>query len=206
MKKDFIHTIKIVIAAFIITLGLNYLYAWTGPTATPPNGNATAPLNTSPIGQQKDGQLLLNGLDSDNNPASYALTTVNGMVNFGVDGSGKVTATSTGLKLAVQGKVGATNYCAITGLNCFTTSQLNSTTTLTVPGNVYVQNKICDTAGANCSTLNQITNNITTTNALATSSRTVYFSDYNVMLQSLKSSQSCINTVNLLVVFNKAGL
>jgi hypothetical protein len=49
--------------AFAITLGLfgaTAAIAWTGPSAAPPSGNASAPLNTSATGQVKVGGLQLN--------------------------------------------------------------------------------------------------------------------------------------------------
>jgi len=45
----------------LIAVGISYAQAaWQGPTATPPNGNADAPLNVSAIGQSKAGGLILN--------------------------------------------------------------------------------------------------------------------------------------------------
>jgi hypothetical protein len=49
--------------AFAITLGIfgaTAAIAWTGPSASPPSGNASAPLNTSATGQVKAGGLQLN--------------------------------------------------------------------------------------------------------------------------------------------------
>ena len=49
--------------AFAVTLGIfgaTAAIAWTGPSASPPSGNASAPLNTSSAGQVKVGGLQLN--------------------------------------------------------------------------------------------------------------------------------------------------
>ena len=44
-----------------MVVGISYAQAaWQGPTATPPNANADAPLNVSAIGQSKAGGLILN--------------------------------------------------------------------------------------------------------------------------------------------------
>lgn len=40
-----------------IALSINYLYAWTAPSANPPNNNVTSPLNTSAVAQTKSGAL-----------------------------------------------------------------------------------------------------------------------------------------------------
>ena len=46
-------------------LGLNYVIAWTGPTAAAPNSNAAAPLNVSAINQVKLGNMSI-GSTTDN--------------------------------------------------------------------------------------------------------------------------------------------
>lgn len=50
--------------AFVATfaIGISYTYAsWTGPTATPPNANTSAPLNISSVTQYKAGPLGVGG-------------------------------------------------------------------------------------------------------------------------------------------------
>ena len=37
-----------------------YVVAWQEPTSAPPSGNVSAPLNTGPTGQSKEGGLILN--------------------------------------------------------------------------------------------------------------------------------------------------
>ncbi|MCX6716875.1 MAG: hypothetical protein NTV72_03050 [Candidatus Taylorbacteria bacterium] len=62
MKTKLISTIKVVVLALILTLGITYLYAWTGPTANPPDGNIAAPLNISSADQTKTGGITASGL------------------------------------------------------------------------------------------------------------------------------------------------
>jgi len=51
-----IHTFKILLLVLVLAFGLQYASAaWVGPTATPPNANAPAPINVSDSTQEKDG-------------------------------------------------------------------------------------------------------------------------------------------------------
>ena len=59
--KEFIKTTKIIILALVVMLGANYVYAWVGPTDTPPDGNTPAPINTSATAQYKTGALSVGG-------------------------------------------------------------------------------------------------------------------------------------------------
>jgi len=62
IKTDITQTLKVIILALILTVGINYAFAqwvWTAPTATPPNGNTAAPLNVTVDGQIKSGGLTL---------------------------------------------------------------------------------------------------------------------------------------------------
>ncbi len=65
MKQDIIKTLKIVAVAVVLTIGANYLYAWTGPTAPPTGGNVPAPINVGGLvtdpAQVKTGNLNVNG-------------------------------------------------------------------------------------------------------------------------------------------------
>ena len=47
---------------FGLLIAANSLYAWTGPTATPPSGNAATPLNEGSTAQVKNGSLGVNSL------------------------------------------------------------------------------------------------------------------------------------------------
>ena len=57
--------IKILILAIAFSLGASLVYAWTGPTATAPNGNTATPINTSATSQVKSGGLWLGSLGTD---------------------------------------------------------------------------------------------------------------------------------------------
>ncbi len=55
-----------------------YIFAWNNPTASAPNENASAPLNTSNVGQTKAGGLILNTSGAD-----YGLIVQSGRAKFG---------------------------------------------------------------------------------------------------------------------------
>jgi hypothetical protein len=77
------------IAAF--ALGLNYMYAWVEPAATPPSSNATAPLNVGTVDQVKNAGLSLDRLSVIQN------ATVGGSLGVGV------VTPAAGMKVEVQG-------------------------------------------------------------------------------------------------------
>jgi len=78
MKQDIIKTLKIVSLALVITLGINYIYAWTGPTATPPGNNTATPINAGPVNQVK-----VTGTGTGNNGGlSLGVLTVQGKSLF----------------------------------------------------------------------------------------------------------------------------
>jgi hypothetical protein len=52
--------LKVVSLGMILGLGLQFAQAWTAPTQAPPAGNVAGPLTTGPIGQIKQGNLMLN--------------------------------------------------------------------------------------------------------------------------------------------------
>lgn len=54
--------IKTIILASVIGLAVTYVFAWTGPTATPPGGNVSTPINVSLTSQIKSGALGIGGL------------------------------------------------------------------------------------------------------------------------------------------------
>ena len=58
-KKEIISVIKITVVALAVVFGANYLYAWTGPTLAPPQGNVYAPLNVGRFAQTKTGGLIV---------------------------------------------------------------------------------------------------------------------------------------------------
>jgi len=62
MKKHLIQTLKTLLTAIILSFGISYVYAWTGPTQTPLNGNISAPVNTGSVAQTKSGNVTADRL------------------------------------------------------------------------------------------------------------------------------------------------
>lgn len=62
MNKIF-QTTKVLVLAAVFSLGLSYALAWTAPTAVPPTGNVSAPINTSGALQTIPGPLKVNTVD-----------------------------------------------------------------------------------------------------------------------------------------------
>ncbi|KKW08637.1 MAG: PE-PGRS family protein [Candidatus Kaiserbacteria bacterium GW2011_GWA2_49_19] len=63
--STFLQSLKILILAIILSIGVSYVYAWTGPTATAPDGNVSAPINVSATSQVKSGGLWVASLGTD---------------------------------------------------------------------------------------------------------------------------------------------
>ena len=91
-KKLLLQT-SVLAVALVFAMGLQYAYAWTGPTGTAPANNVAAPINTSSTAQSKDGALAI-----FNNLFVYALdmdTTPSGSLSDGIrfsDGTVQTTA------------------------------------------------------------------------------------------------------------------
>ena len=62
IKKILLKNILPVFAGLVIVGGA--IYAWTEPTTVPPSGNVSAPINTGPIAQIKNGVLGVLGLST----------------------------------------------------------------------------------------------------------------------------------------------
>jgi hypothetical protein len=54
-----------VVLSFVLVAGVSYVYAWTGPTAQPPNNNTPTPINVSATNQIKTGGLWVGSLGVD---------------------------------------------------------------------------------------------------------------------------------------------
>src|ERR1700677_3087782 len=52
----------ILVLALVILFGISAVAAWAGPTASPPNNNAAAPINVGTVDQVKNGGLGVNAL------------------------------------------------------------------------------------------------------------------------------------------------
>ncbi len=99
--KQALQTVKIVTLATVLSFGLSYVYAWTAPNATPPNGNTSAPVNVGTTDQIKNSGLSVNAF------------TAFGNAYFGGNvGIGAVALTS---KLEVAGTIKSTGLQMTTG-------------------------------------------------------------------------------------------
>ena len=112
MKTRLLSSLKLLSLALLIGLTTSYVFAWTGPTAAPTGGNVSAPVNVGLSNQTKAGSLRLAGIRTSlasyiNFASSADLTTKGAPFNA--------------LSLAVNGSVGATEYCDQNGENCTTT-------------------------------------------------------------------------------------
>lgn len=126
-RKTIISTVLSIIIT-TLTVGIIVFAApWADPTAMPPGNNAPEPVNVSNTGQAKSGGLILN-----TGGAGIGLLLQNGSM-----GIGDMTP-DTGLKLDVEGKIGATEYCDQNGNNCSpaTGGGSGSYTRVSVSGNV----------------------------------------------------------------------
>lgn len=65
MKTNILNALKVSALAVVLSFGLSYVYAWTAPSATPPTGNVSAPLNTGGDLQTKSGNLTVANLGAN---------------------------------------------------------------------------------------------------------------------------------------------
>jgi hypothetical protein len=112
MSHRLLSSLKLLSLALLIGLTTSYVFAWTGPTAAPTGGNVSAPVNVGLSNQTKAGSLRLAGIRTSlasyiNFASSADLTTKGAPFNA--------------LSLAVNGSVGATEYCDENGENCVDT-------------------------------------------------------------------------------------
>lgn len=71
-------SLKIILLAVVLSLGISHAFAWVSPTVAPTGGNdSMAPLNTSNNDQVKNGNLFLNALGVTNT-APNALSVLGG--------------------------------------------------------------------------------------------------------------------------------
>lgn len=62
MTNKIFSSLKVIALAVVLSFGFSYVYAWTAPSATPPTGNVSAPINTSATAQTKTGALTVGEL------------------------------------------------------------------------------------------------------------------------------------------------
>jgi len=80
MQKT-LSTLKSLIIVLALTIGLSYVFAWTGPTGAPPNDNAPAPINVGGTSQAKTGGLGLGGSKTTAFPSASSMLDVLGNIS-----------------------------------------------------------------------------------------------------------------------------
>lgn len=96
----------------LLLVGADQLGAWTIPTDTPPDGNVDAPINTGTDLQIKSGALGVTEILTATGTVSKAIVI------------GEPPVPNNGLKLDVNGRMGADYYCNEDGNECFTTRNM----------------------------------------------------------------------------------
>lgn len=81
--KNITQSIKIIALSLVLSFGLSYVYAWTAPTVSAPNGNVSAPINTSGTTQTKSGQLVTDTLGVNSTLHGYSNAYFDGRVGVG---------------------------------------------------------------------------------------------------------------------------
>jgi len=90
ITKDLIQVAKIAVIAFILSVGVSYVFAdWTPPQNTPPTcptgqAGCDAPIHVGAAGQTKRGNFIIESLNSAGQVLANALVILNGKVGIGV--------------------------------------------------------------------------------------------------------------------------
>lgn len=123
--KKYSTYLSTLVTSIILFAGVPALYAWTapGPGVIPPNDNVTAPINISPVSQNKTGVLGLGGL------AVFGKSLFTDVKGYSLPAS-KPT-----MLLGVNGAIGAKEYCDQFGNNCVTTLGGSGVTAVSTSGN-----------------------------------------------------------------------
>lgn len=108
MKNITQHILSVTVSLMLFA-GVPLLYAWTGPTATPPAGNVASPVNVGAVSQNKSGVLGLGGL------------AVFGKSLFSATGGYTLPSSKPDMLVGVNGAIGAAQYCDQYGNNCVST-------------------------------------------------------------------------------------
>jgi len=88
MRNQLLDSAKIIILAIVLSFGLSYVMAWTAPTATPPAGNVSAPINTSATAQTKIGGITVGSLTTAGIATVGSLNAGNGSISTATNISG----------------------------------------------------------------------------------------------------------------------
>jgi len=93
MKKDFFQQLNywlgVVAIGIVLGISIQFVQAWVNPSEEPPNGNIKAPINTSSLGQIKEGALGLGGISGgvfrlyNGSDGEESLAIFDGMVGIG---------------------------------------------------------------------------------------------------------------------------
>ena len=134
VKKEIsaIKTIQSVLIIILFTLGLSVLYAWTGPTASAPNGNIPLPLNAGTVNQVKDAGLGVTNLVADT--VTSDTVTSGAITATSINSTNIISNIISSLDSITIGSV--TNQSAITapkhciGTSCITSWPTTATTTV----------------------------------------------------------------------------
>ena len=113
---------KIIVLGFALSVGVSYLFAWTGPTAPPPEGNVAAPVNVSSNAQAKLGGLSLGTTVLPIAPALFRVDCPSndciGKVLTATDNNGNVVWQDVPPTQSVQcTNVGTTSFVSLNGNN-----------------------------------------------------------------------------------------
>ncbi len=83
LQQNLFDAIKVAALAAALTLGANYLFAWTNPPSSPPSGNVAAPLNVSSTEQTKAGPLTLGSVNGGNADGGSTVGTGEAILRLG---------------------------------------------------------------------------------------------------------------------------
>src|SRR3989344_5580457 len=124
--RDYAYWFRVISLGLALGVSIQFVSAWVAPTSTPPGGNVSGPITTGNSGQIKTGNLAINtGWDTNGDGGADTWGANGLLVPNGKVGFGDSTPDGT-LKLDVEGKVGATEYCDQNGANCKTIASLGA--------------------------------------------------------------------------------
>ena len=80
--KYLVSSLKVIILGIVLASGVSYIFAWTVPTSTPPDGDVSAPINVGSNTQTKSGNIILSQLFADGITV-FGASTFNGNLTIG---------------------------------------------------------------------------------------------------------------------------